>query len=109
MSDAVRMGLLLPHIPLIHLLGSRKSIPLHLGSIPPCAQVPEGLAVGDQSSVLHCWAGAMSRAAFAHQPSKQQGCPGALSHLFPHSLDLMRGVQGCLDGTGVLWVSWEEG
>lgn len=77
MSDTVGMGLLLPHIPSMHLLGSRKYVPLHLGSIPRCAQVPEGLAMGDQSSVLCCWAGAMSRAAFARLPNKQQGCPGA--------------------------------
>jgi len=48
-----------------------------LGSIPRCALVPEGLAVGDQSWVLRCWAGATSRAAFARLPDKQRGCPGA--------------------------------
>lgn len=107
MSDAVGMGLLLAHIPPIHILGSRIYVPLRLGSIPHCAQVPEGLAMGDQSSVLRCWAGAMSRAAFARLPNKQQGCPGASQPRFspvagPHG---HCGTLGCLDGTGNLWVS----
>lgn len=105
-SGAVGMGLLLLHIPPAHLLGSRKYVPLHLG-VGHCAQVPEGLAVGDQSSVLRCWAGAMSRPAFACPPDKQQGCSGASQTCFspvagPH---VHCGAPGWLHRTGNLWVS----
>lgn len=76
------MGLLLPHIPPpICLLGSKQYVPLHLGSTPRCTQVPEGLAMGDHSPALHCWAGATSRV--ARPPKKEQGCPGASQPPFP--------------------------
>lgn len=81
---------------------SGKYVPLRLGSIPHCAQVPEGLAVGDQPSALRCWAGAMSGAASPPLPDKQQGCSGASQPPFPPvaGAHVCCGASGCLDGTG---------
>lgn len=74
-------------------LTGEQKIPLCLGSFPRCAQVPEVLAMVDQSSVLHHWAAAMGR--LCSQP------------LFPQLPDLSVhwGPSGCLDGTGTVLVS----